>query len=205
MDHDNDTGSLLNLSLYGFGRNGWRIMLLCLIFFNVCFDEVLVWVTVLLHSQGWPRIPSNQSWALTLTFSHSALCPAEDWEQKVLLASFTFPGLLLWVSSPPRQPRKPLSFSDIQWAADTSWESLKSFPKEATLQQMPIFRLHKAHIRFLLPLSLPLCSKPAVWKTAGSFVFKVQHCLASSHLELYSPGMHWGLFFPHSDRTPNHR
>lgn len=156
MDHDNDTGSLLNLSLYGFGRNGWRIMLLCLIFFNVCFDEVLVWVTVLLHSQGWPRIPSNQSWALTLTFSHSALCPAEDWEQKVLLASFTFPGLLLWVSSPPRQPRKPLSFSDIQWAADTSWESLKSFPKEATLQQMPIFRLHKAHIRFLLPLSLSL-------------------------------------------------
>lgn len=142
---------------------------------------------------------SNQSWALT--FSRSALCPAGGLGTKG--ASFTFPGLPLWVSSSPRQPRKPLSFSDIQRAADTSWESLKSFPKEATLQQMPIFRLHKAHIRFLLPFSL--CSKPAVWKTAGSFVFKVQHCLASSHLELYSPGMHWGLFFPHYDRTPNHR
>lgn len=36
MDHDNDTGSLLNLSLCGFGRNGWGIMLLCLIFFLMC-------------------------------------------------------------------------------------------------------------------------------------------------------------------------
>lgn len=43
MDHDNDTGSLLNLSLCEFGRNGWGIMLLCLnFFFNVCFDEALV-------------------------------------------------------------------------------------------------------------------------------------------------------------------
>lgn len=41
MDHDNDTGSLLNLSPCVFGRNGWRIMILNL-FFNVCFDEVLV-------------------------------------------------------------------------------------------------------------------------------------------------------------------
>lgn len=32
MDHDNDTGSLLNLFLCVFGRNGWRIMLLSLIF-----------------------------------------------------------------------------------------------------------------------------------------------------------------------------
>lgn len=51
---------------------------------------------------------------------------------------------------------------------------------------MPIFRLHKAHVRFLLSLSLS--TKPAVWKAVDLLSLKVRHPLAQTPTLWAAPG-----------------
>lgn len=103
----------------------------------------------------------------------------------------------------PQQLWKPLS-SDIYSTPDTSWESFKLFWKQIILLQVPIFRLYKAHVRFLLSFSLS--TKPAIWKARRSFVFRRSAPSGSLPTRTPKPWNALGLcLFPHSDHNQNRR
>lgn len=91
----------------------------------------------------------------------------------------------------PQWLRKPLS--SIYTTPDASRETLKLFWKE-TILTGPIFRLYKAHVRFLLSLSLS--TLPAVWKATGSFVFKRSAPTGSNLWALECSGVCLPSFWP---------